>query len=51
MNKVILIGRLVKDPVVFGGGTIVKIKLVTRVGYDVRKQEELTACTGPELNY
>lgn len=43
MNKVILIGRLVKDPVVFAGGKVVKIKLATRIGYDERGKKELIA--------
>ncbi len=43
MNKVILVGRLVKDVVVFAGGRVVKIKLATRVGYDTERNAELTA--------
>lgn len=43
MNKVLLIGRLVKDAVVFAGGRVVKIKLATKVGYDTERNAELTA--------
>lgn len=43
MNKVILVGRLVGDAVVFGGGRVVKIRLATRIGYDERGRKELIA--------
>lgn len=43
MNKVILVGKLVKDAVVFADGRVVKIKLATRVGYDTKRSAELTA--------
>ncbi|MBI5360189.1 MAG: single-stranded DNA-binding protein [Planctomycetes bacterium] len=43
MNKVILVGRLVKDAVSFAEGKVVKIKLATRTGYDAKNQKERIA--------
>jgi single-strand DNA-binding protein len=44
MNRVSLIGRLTKDPVVFdsSNGKVAKFNLATKVGYDPEKKEDRT---------
>ena len=43
MNRVCLVGRLVRDVFVAGGGKVAKCTLATSAGWDRKKKEEFTA--------
>ena len=43
MNRVCLVGRLVRDVFVAGGGKVAKCTLATSAGWDRKRMEEITA--------